>query len=102
MLLVVEAGVLPFLCGWWLDICSLPLLDKTLKNRLESFYLFPGPSTLVHWAVGFMFMILFLLSVHLLREVLRPGVLWFLHDLNDPNTHYITVIYNYNLHVYYY
>nr|XP_013808114.1 PREDICTED: E3 ubiquitin-protein ligase MARCH6 isoform X2 [Apteryx mantelli mantelli] len=40
LLVVVEIGVFPLICGWWLDICSL---------------------------------------------VLRPGVLWFLRNLNDPD-----------------
>lgn len=29
LLSVVEIGVLPLVCGWWLDICSLPLFDAT-------------------------------------------------------------------------
>lgn len=29
LLSVVEIGVLPLVCGWWLDICSLPLFDDT-------------------------------------------------------------------------
>lgn len=29
MLCVVEIGVFPLICGWWLDICSLPLFDAT-------------------------------------------------------------------------
>eukprot|EP00058_Branchiostoma_floridae_P019098 XP_002604587.1 hypothetical protein BRAFLDRAFT_92810 [Branchiostoma floridae] len=40
LLVVLEIGVFPLVCGWWLDICSL---------------------------------------------VVRPGVLWFLRNLNDPD-----------------
>ncbi|KAM7378800.1 hypothetical protein PAMP_004398 [Pampus punctatissimus] len=40
LLVVMEIGLFPLICGWWLDICSL---------------------------------------------VLRPGVLWFLRNLNDPD-----------------
>ena len=31
LLTVAEIGVFPVVCGWWLDICSLPLVDATFK-----------------------------------------------------------------------
>ena len=31
LLTVAEIGVFPIVCGWWLDICSLPLVDATFK-----------------------------------------------------------------------
>jgi len=33
LLCVVEIGIFPLLCGWWLDVCSLPLFDASLKVR---------------------------------------------------------------------
>ncbi|XP_013100467.1 E3 ubiquitin-protein ligase MARCHF6 [Stomoxys calcitrans] len=85
LLSVVEIGGLPLVCGWWLDICSLPLFDATLKDRKASFSAAPGTSLFVHWMFGMVFVYYFAAFISLLREVLRPGVLWFLRNLNDPD-----------------
>ena len=39
----------------------------------------------IHWLVGMVYVFYFASFILLLREVLRPGVLWFLRNLNDPN-----------------
>ncbi|CAB1349948.1 unnamed protein product [Coregonus sp. 'balchen'] len=67
LLVVVEIGVFPLICGWWLDICSLEMFDASLKDREQSFKSAPGTTMFLHWLV------------------LRPGVLWFLRNLNDPD-----------------
>uniref|UniRef100_A0A0V0G6A1 E3 ubiquitin-protein ligase MARCHF6 n=1 Tax=Triatoma dimidiata TaxID=72491 RepID=A0A0V0G6A1_TRIDM len=85
LLSVVEIGVLPLVCGWWLDICSLSLFDATLRDREASFRLAPGTSMFIHWLVGMVYVYYFASFILLLREVLRPGVLWFLRNLNDPD-----------------
>lgn len=85
LLSVVEIGVLPLVCGWWLDICSLAMFDATLRDRESSFRLAPGTSMFIHWLVGMVYIYYFASFILLLREVLRPGVLWFLRNLNDPD-----------------
>ncbi|GJQ73409.1 hypothetical protein Trydic_g13773 [Trypoxylus dichotomus] len=85
MLSVVEIGILPLVCGWWLDICSLAMFDATLKDRENSFRVAPGTSIFIHWLVGMVYVYYFASFVLLLREILRPGVLWFLRNLNDPD-----------------
>lgn len=85
LLSVVEIGVLPLICGWWLDICSLAMFDATLKDREASFRHAPGTSMFIHWLVGMVYIYYFASFILLLREVLRPGVLWFLRNLNDPD-----------------
>ncbi|XP_046441490.1 E3 ubiquitin-protein ligase MARCHF6-like isoform X3 [Daphnia pulex] len=85
LLTVAEIGVFPIVCGWWLDICSLPLVDATFKDRLHNFSQAPGTSMFLHWLVGILCAFYFASFVLLLREVLRPGVLWFLRNLNDPD-----------------
>ncbi|CAC5415072.1 MARCH6 [Mytilus coruscus] len=84
LLVVIEIGVFPLICGWWLDICSLSMFDATLKDRKNSFHLAPGTSMFIHWLVGMVYVFYFASFILLLREVLRPGVLWFLRNLNDP------------------
>lgn len=85
LLSVVEIGVLPLICGWWLDICSLPMFDASLKDRKASFKSAPGTSLFIHWMFGMVYVYYFASFIVLLREVLRPGVLWFLRNLNDPD-----------------
>ncbi|XP_049958732.1 E3 ubiquitin-protein ligase MARCHF6 isoform X1 [Schistocerca serialis cubense] len=85
LLSVVEIGVLPLICGWWLDICSLSMFDATLRDRETSFQMAPGTSMFIHWLVGMVYVYYFASFILLLREVLRPGVLWFLRNLNDPD-----------------
>ncbi|OBS64400.1 hypothetical protein A6R68_07062, partial [Neotoma lepida] len=85
LLVVVEIGVFPLICGWWLDICSLEMFDATLKDRELSFQSAPGTTMFLHWLVGMVYVFYFASFILLLREVLRPGVLWFLRNLNDPD-----------------
>lgn len=85
MLSVVEIGILPLVCGWWLDICSLAMFDASIKDRENSFRVAPGTSIFIHWLVGMVYVYYFASFVLLLREILRPGVLWFLRNLNDPD-----------------
>ena len=46
-----------------------------------------GTMMFLHWLAGMIFIFYFASFVILLREVLRPGVLWFLRNLNDQNFH---------------
>ncbi|XP_072013258.1 LOW QUALITY PROTEIN: E3 ubiquitin-protein ligase MARCHF6-like [Amphiura filiformis] len=85
LLVVLEIGVFPLICGWWLDICSLTMFDVTLQDRLASFHSAPGTAMFLHWLVGMVYVFYFASFILLLREVLRPGVLWFLRNLNDPD-----------------
>ena len=46
----------------------------------------------LHWLAGMIFIFYLASFVMLLREVLRPGVLWFLRNLNDQNFHPINEV----------
>ena len=46
-----------------------------------------GTVMFLHWLAGMIFVFYFASFVVLLREILRPGVLWFLRNLNDQNFH---------------
>ncbi|KAA8586688.1 hypothetical protein FQN60_016380 [Etheostoma spectabile] len=52
LLVVMEIGLFPLICGWWLDICSLEMFDATLKDREQSFDAAPGTTMFFHWLVG--------------------------------------------------
>jgi len=61
------------------------MFEATLKDREHSFRIAPGTSMFIHWLVGMVYIFYFASFILLLREVLRPGVLWFLRNLNDPD-----------------
>ena len=61
------------------------MFDASIKDRENSFKLAPGTSMFIHWLVGMVYVFYFASFILLLREVLRPGVLWFLRNLNDPD-----------------
>jgi len=85
LLVVVEICIFPLVCGFWLDVCTLKLLNSTLNERIATFDASPGTSVFIHWLVGMIYVFYFATFVFLLREVLRPGILWFLRNLNDPD-----------------
>ncbi|XP_012087495.1 probable E3 ubiquitin ligase SUD1 isoform X2 [Jatropha curcas] len=84
-LLVIELGVFPLMCGWWLDVCTIRMFGKSMAQRVQFFSVSPLASSLVHWVVGIVYMLQISIFVSLLRGVLRPGVLYFLRDPADPN-----------------
>ncbi|KAG0495508.1 hypothetical protein HPP92_000199 [Vanilla planifolia] len=84
-LLVIELGVFPLMCGWWLDVCTLRMLGTTFAKRVEFFSVSPLASSSIHWIVGIVYMLQISIFVSLLRGVLRNGVLYFLRDPADPN-----------------
>jgi len=61
------------------------MFEATLKDREHNFRVAPGTSMFIHWLVGMVYIFYFASFILLLREVLRPGVLWFLRNLNDPD-----------------
>ncbi|GLT60425.1 hypothetical protein SLA2020_331920 [Shorea laevis] len=84
-LLVIELGVFPLMCGWWLDFCTVKMFGKSISHRYQFFLVSPLASSLVHWVVGIVYMLQISIFVSLLRGVLRNGVLYFLRDPADPN-----------------
>ncbi|VDO93845.1 unnamed protein product [Soboliphyme baturini] len=85
LLVLFEVGIFPLLCGWWLDICSLPLFGSSLSDRFQNYHSAPGTSLFLHWLAGMVYVFYFASFILLLREVMRPGVLWFLRNINDPD-----------------
>uniref|UniRef100_A0A673AZZ6 RING-type E3 ubiquitin transferase n=1 Tax=Sphaeramia orbicularis TaxID=375764 RepID=A0A673AZZ6_9TELE len=85
LLVVMEIGLFPLICGWWLDICSLEMFNASLRSRGQNLDSAPGTTLFLHWLVGMVYVFYFASFILLLREVLRPGVLWFLRNLNDPD-----------------
>ena len=87
-LLFVELGVFPFICGVWLDICTLNLVAESSFNARYLFFVSaPITFALCHWLIGIIYMLFISLFVSLLREVMRGEIFWFLRNPDDPNYH---------------
>ncbi len=72
----------------WLGIHPPHFLSFCIKT---AYHHSPMASIFLHWLVGMVYVFYFASFVILLREVLRPGVLWFLRNLNDPDFNPIQV-----------
>uniref|UniRef100_A0A8R1HUZ7 RING-type E3 ubiquitin transferase n=1 Tax=Caenorhabditis japonica TaxID=281687 RepID=A0A8R1HUZ7_CAEJA len=85
LLVFLEIGFFPVMCGCWMDVCTLPLFNVSLSQRIATFATAPFMSIFLHWMVGMVYVFYSASFVILLREILRPGVLWFMRNLNDPD-----------------
>jgi hypothetical protein len=87
VLLLIELVAFPTGCGWWLDMCSLHVLDATGAQRMAFHRSHVLVSHLVHWVLGVAFMIHVAVLVAVLREVVKPQVLWFLRNPEEAIEH---------------
>lgn len=86
--IVVELVIFPLACGVLLDGCTLPLfVDATMDTRWAFYQSNPYSSCFLHWFFGTGFLFSVAVFVALCREVVRPGVIWFIRDPNDPQFH---------------
>jgi len=74
-LLVIELGVFPLMCGWWLDVCTRRMFGKSMAQRVQFFVISPLASSLVHWVVGIVYMLHISIFVSLLRGVFFSAIL---------------------------
>ncbi|KAI8338940.1 hypothetical protein BC941DRAFT_373111 [Chlamydoabsidia padenii] len=86
--IVVELVIFPLACGVLLDGCTLPLfVDASMETRWAFYQTNPYSSCFLHWFFGTGFLFGVAVFVALCREVVRPGVIWFIRDPNDPQFH---------------
>ena len=86
VLFASELILFPLACGALLEICSMPLYPTIdFQSRIDYTFYAPITSLFTKWLCGTL--LLFLVSVLItgIRKLLRPGVLWFIRDPNDPN-----------------
>ena len=84
-ILGVELVVFPCYCGAMLDVVLLPLFrGATIPGRLAFFNRYTFTAVFLHWLVGTVYMFNFALFVSMCRDIVRPGVLFFIRDPNDP------------------
>ncbi|CAG8465452.1 2337_t:CDS:10 [Ambispora gerdemannii] len=89
----IELIIFPIICGILLDFSTLPLFpDATPLTRFNFYLESPFTSIFLHWFIGTGFMFHFAVFVAVCREIVRPGVMWFIRDPNDPQFHPIKEI----------
>lgn len=81
---MLEMIAFPVMAGHLLDACLLPLIDGTPWTRLSFALSYPLTSFATHWTLGILFMLYVSMQVGRMRSLMRPGVLYFLRDPNDP------------------
>jgi E3 ubiquitin-protein ligase MARCH6 len=93
MFITIELILFPIVCGFLLDLSTMPLFKAAnLVSRWVYLKQHPVPSIFLHWFLGTGFMFLFAVLVTLCRDIVRPGVMWFIRDPNDPQFHPIREI----------
>ncbi|KAJ2903919.1 hypothetical protein GGI21_004369, partial [Coemansia aciculifera] len=78
--IVVELVLFPALCGVCLAVSVAPVVQALSPMG-------GWARVVVYWLAGLGFMVHFARFVLYCRQVLRPGVLWFIRDPNDPEFH---------------
>ncbi|KAJ2611746.1 hypothetical protein H4S08_003017 [Coemansia sp. RSA 1365] len=86
--ILIELMVFPVICGYCLDVSLMPLLSSaSLWSRYVALVEQRWVSLFTHWLLGMLFMVHFARFVLHCRQVMRPGLLWFIRDPNDPEFH---------------
>ncbi|PWY98082.1 hypothetical protein BCV70DRAFT_202257 [Testicularia cyperi] len=84
----VELVLFPLGCGLLLDVCVMPLFaDASVFAWPTRIRHAPLSFAFVRWMGGSIYMFVFAQYVSVTRKVLRPGVLCWIRDPNDPNFH---------------
>lgn len=73
VVLATELTVLPVAYGFWLDVCTLPLFQGSLQDRLALLRSAPLTWTLLHWMLGMACLMITAAFLSVARSVLRPG-----------------------------
>jgi E3 ubiquitin-protein ligase DOA10 len=88
VLLSIELISFPIMSGTIVDFCSVHVFENTTTaSRLDFAKSRPLLSLLVHWLLGFMYMFSLSTFVQVLREFVRPEVLYFVRNPDDPDFH---------------
>ena len=86
-LLFTEMVLFPLASGFLVDYFCLDLFPGTLfYSRLAAVRTLPISSLTIHWALGAFFMLSFASFVTFSRSFLRPGLLYFLRNPQDPDS----------------
>ena len=93
IIISIELVAFPIFCGVVIDLSTFPLWKEvSIMSRSDYMQSHPITMTFQYWFVGTVYMFHFALFVGMIREVIRPGVLYMIRDPNDPSFHPIREI----------
>ena len=75
IVLCLEGCILPQLVGWLIDIVTIKAFEITVKERFEMCHRNAIACALIHWAVGFLFMMHISTIAIELRELIKKDIL---------------------------
>ncbi|SJX64652.1 related to SSM4-Ubiquitin-protein ligase involved in ER-associated protein degradation [Sporisorium reilianum f. sp. reilianum] len=91
--ILIELLVFPLGCGLLFDVCTMPLLaEASIAAWPAKMRAAPLSFAFLRWMGGTIYMFVFAQYVSATRKVLRPGVLCWIRDPNDPSFHPIREI----------
>jgi hypothetical protein len=71
---MVVLGAFPWVCGWWLDICTMSMVQLQV-GVLDLSLIFPPLRFLVHWACGILSLVIIRKFLLIINEVLFKEVI---------------------------
>ncbi|KDE03706.1 hypothetical protein MVLG_05837 [Microbotryum lychnidis-dioicae p1A1 Lamole] len=81
----VEIILFPASCGLLVNLSTYPLFPgASLATRLNYLHAAPFSGFFLTWLAGTIFMFSFSAAIDAVREVVRPGLIWF---IKDPQSH---------------
>lgn len=88
-ILSIELVLFPFFCGLLLLGSLVDIFGTTgsAQGAWDFMAVYPVTSFFLLWFVGTVYMFHFAMFVSMCREIVRPGVLFFIRDPNDPQNH---------------
>lgn len=81
--------IVPTFLGILVDFVTVDFFDATIAQRIEYFKYEYISAIGLHWLLGVVFLVQFSMTVKILREFLRKGVLFFINNPDDPQFNYI-------------
>eukprot|EP00871_Galdieria_phlegrea_P000360 jgi/Galph1/1324/GphlegSOOS_G6095.1 len=86
-LLVIELGICPFFCGILIQRYCQPLLHSPGQGHSLHYFSDPFFSIILHWFLGVFFTFNTSLFIQTLRTFIRPELLFFFRNPEDPDFH---------------
>uniref|UniRef100_M4CAI1 RING-CH-type domain-containing protein n=1 Tax=Brassica campestris TaxID=3711 RepID=M4CAI1_BRACM len=82
--LCFKIGVVPWMIGYWLEICTSPLFGTSFFLRFETLSDFPGMTTL-RWVAGTLYLFVAESFMKRIQEIVHKRAFWYLVDVTDPD-----------------
>lgn len=85
LLMFNELMVYPTIIGVWINICTIDMVGNTGEYRINTFEKNPMSILFAHWFAGMTTVFQFVSAVMAIRKVTRPGLIWFVRNLDDQD-----------------